>query len=91
MGYPLKNNGYYNIALICPDTMPENIDVAKGTPQEIGDLLEGWDPKLQVVFDLIEQTQKWRMFTSREMAGWGHPAGSFAVLGDACHASLPYL
>ena len=91
VGYPLKKNGYYNIALICPDTMPENIDVAKATPQEMRDLLEGWDPKLHVVLDLIEQPQKWRMFTSREMAEWRHPAGRFAMLGDACHASLPYL
>jgi salicylate hydroxylase len=25
------------------------------------------------------------------MTSWVHPAGKFALLGDACHATLPYL
>ncbi len=39
VGYLLKEDGYYNIALICPDTMPEDTDVSKATPQEMRELL----------------------------------------------------
>ena len=71
--------------------MPEDKDVSQATPQEMRDLLQGWDPTLQTLLDVVEQTQKWRMLTSREMPEWRHSAGKFALLGDACHASLPYL
>lgn len=94
VGYLLSENGYYNIVLVSPDSpgaMPEGVDVAKATPQEMRDVLEGWDPRLQALLGVVEQTQKWRMLTSREMAEWCHPGGKFALLGDACHASLPYL
>ena len=54
-------------------------------------LLEGWDPRLQALLSVVQQTQKWRMLTSEEMKEWRHEEGRFALLGDACHASLPYL
>lgn len=55
------------------------------------DLLKGWDPKLQTLLELVDQTQKWRLLTSSEMEDWGHQAGKFTLLGDACHAMPPYL
>lgn len=27
---------------------------------------KGWDPRLQALLSVVEQTQKWRMLTSRE-------------------------
>ncbi|KAL8784277.1 MAG: hypothetical protein Q9195_009113 [Heterodermia aff. obscurata] len=91
VGYLLKEDGLYNIALICPDTLPEAVDVAKATPGEMQDVLRGWDPRLQTLLGLVEKTAKWRMLTSSEMESWGHEAGKFVLMGDACHASLPYL
>lgn len=91
VGYLLKEDGYYNLAALCPDTMSEDTNVAKATPQELRDVLRGWDPRLQALVDMVEHTQKWRLLTSREMAEWCHPEGKFTLLGDACHASLPYL
>ena len=35
--------------------------------------------------------QKWRLQNSRELATWTHPSGTFTLLGDSCHATLPYL
>ncbi|KAF8470776.1 hypothetical protein BDZ91DRAFT_550157 [Kalaharituber pfeilii] len=35
--------------------------------------------------------QKWRLQNSRELPTWTHPSGGFTLLGDACHATLPYL
>ena len=91
VGYLLKEGGFYNIVLVSLDNLPDAVDVSKATPQEMRELLKGWDPRLQTLLDLVEQTQKWRMLTSEEMQHWGHEAGTFVLLGDACHASLPYL
>ena len=91
VGFLLKDDGFYNIALICPDTMPEAVNISKATPQEMQELLQGWDPQLQTLMGLVDQTSKWRMLASSEMENWGHEAGKFVLMGDACHAALPYM
>jgi len=40
---------------------------------------------------LVEETSKWRLQNSEEMDIWCAREGTFALLGDACHATLPYL
>ena len=78
--YLLQGGGLYNIVLICPDNL-----------QEMREFFAGWDPKLKTLLGLVQETTKWRLLNSEEMESWSHPSGSFALLGDACHATLPYL
>ena len=92
VGYLLQGGGLYNIVLVHPDKNPDAADVTeRASPEEMRELLKGWDPRLQALLSVVQQTQKWRMLTSREMSEWGHEGGRFVLLGDACHASLPYL
>ncbi|MCJ1364519.1 hypothetical protein MMC16_003630 [Acarospora aff. strigata] len=89
--YLLKGGGLYNIVLICPDNLPEMLNTAKADLQEMRDFFEKWDPKLKTLLGLVQETSKWRLQNSREMDSWRHPSGKFTLLGDACHATLPYL
>ena len=89
--YLLKGGDLYNIVLICPDNLPEGITTAKADVQEMRDIFEKWDPKLKTLLGLVQETSKWRLQNSTEMKTWSHPSGKFALLGDACHATLPYL
>lgn len=89
--YLLKGGGLYNIVLICPDNLPEMVNTAKADVQEMRDFFEKWDPKLKALLGLVQETSKWRLQNSEEMESWSHPSGKFALLGDACHATLPYL
>lgn len=89
--YLLKGGGLYNIVLICPDNLPEMLNTAKADLQEMRDFFDGWDPKLKTLLGMVQETTKWRLLNSEEMESWSHPSGKFALLGDACHATLPYL
>ena len=89
--YLLKGGGLYNIVLICPDNLPELVNTAKADLQEMRDFFKSWDPKLKTLLGLVQETSKWRLQNSEEMESWSHPGGKFALLGDACHATLPYL
>ena len=91
VSYLLKGGDLYNIVLIRPDDLPEMINMAKADLQEMQDFFADWDPKLQALLKLTKETAKWRLQNSREMQTWCHPSGKFALLGDACHATLPYL
>ncbi|KAI9824118.1 MAG: hypothetical protein M1819_001073 [Sarea resinae] len=89
--YLLQGGGLYNIVLICPDNLPEMVNTAKADLEEMRALFEGWDPRLKALLGIVQETSKWRLQNSEEMRSWSHPAGRFSLLGDACHATLPYL
>src|SRR6202012_3052331 len=72
-------------------TLPELVNQQKGDLQEMRALFATWDPQLRALLDLCNDTSKWRLLNSREMPTWSHPSGHFTLLGDACHATLPYL
>lgn len=89
--YFLQGGGLYNIVLICPDNLPEKVNIENANLEEMRTFFENWDPRLKVILGLVQETKKWRLQNSEEMKTWCHPSGKFALLGDACHATLPYL
>ncbi|EXJ85513.1 hypothetical protein A1O1_05877 [Capronia coronata CBS 617.96] len=89
--YLLKGGNLYNIVIISPDNLPEMVNQQKADLKEMNDLFVNWDPQLQALLSLCTDTSKWRLQNSREMISWSHPSGRFTLLGDACHATLPYL
>ena len=89
--YLLKGGELYNVVLCCPDTLPADVSVAPAVPGELESFFAGWDPRLQSLLALAHDVSKWRLQNSRALASWVHPAGRFALLGDACHATLPYI
>lgn len=89
--YLLKGGGLYNVVLICPDNLPSLVTTAKADLEEMRDIFKNWDPTLKALLELVQEASKWRLQNSQEMKSWRHPSGKFALLGDACHATLPYL
>jgi salicylate hydroxylase len=89
--YLLQGGNLYNIVIACPDNLPDLVNMAKADVQEMRDLFRNWDPRLRALLDLVQETSKWRLQNSEEMKTWSHRSGKFALLGDACHATLPYL
>ena len=89
--YLLQGGGLYNIVLICPDNIPDMMNTAKADIQEMRAFFKDWDPRLKALLELVQESTKWRLLDSAEMDRWSHPKGKFALLGDACHATLPYL
>ena len=89
--YFLQGGGLYNIVLICPDNLPGLTNTMKADLLEMREFFAGWDPKLKTLLGLVHETSKWKLLNSKEMESWSHPSGNFALLGDACHATLPYL
>lgn len=91
VGYLLKGGDLYNMVLACPDNLPELVNTAKADLREMREFFGAWDPRLKELLELVQDTSKWRLQNSEEMANWGHESGKFSLLGDACHATLPYL
>jgi len=91
VAYVLKGGDLYNIVLVCPDNLPDMVNSMKADLQEMHEIFKDWDPRLRAILKLCRETSKWRLQNSREMQSWSHPSGKFVLLGDACHATQPYL
>lgn len=51
----------------------------------------GWHPDIQTVLDFVDKTEcyRWAMYTRPAIAQWSSARAT--ILGDAAHATLPYL
>jgi len=76
-----------------PDDLPSNVNTAKGDVEEMRATFSKWDPKLRKLLSLVNTCLKWKLQNSdpSALATWVHPFGTFCLLGDAAHATLPYL
>ncbi|KAE8381805.1 hypothetical protein BDV26DRAFT_278429 [Aspergillus bertholletiae] len=91
--YVLRGGDLFNMVLLVPDDIPEDslASTIEGNVQEIYALFEGWDPRIQKLLKLCQSVQKWRLCIRFEEFDWSHPSGLWIMLGDAVHATLPYL
>lgn len=48
-------------------------------------------PRIPKLLQFCESVYKWKLCMRLGMDEWSHPSGCFTLLGDAVHATLPYL
>lgn len=59
---------------------------------EVADALaafEGWHPQVREIIGAVEETFVWALFDRVPLARWS--VGRVTLLGDACHAMLPFM
>lgn len=91
MCYFIEKDQLCNIVLIIPDDLPDGVNVESASVAEMQRKFDNWDPQLTELLRQVGSTTKWRLQDSVKMEQWSHPAYKFVLLGDACHATLPYL
>ncbi len=97
VSYVLKGGELFNVVLLVPDDLPpDGASTATGDVEEMRAHFSGWDPRLRKLASLGSGTGssvlKWRLCIRPGLnPTWSHPSGAFTMLGDAVHATLPYL
>ena len=81
--YPLKSSNAYNFVFLC-DNLLDNLS-------DMRSYFQNWDHRLTLVLEIARDLKQWPLDASVGNERWIHPVGSFMLLGDACHAMLPYL
>lgn len=79
------------MVLLVPDDMPEGASTLAGNVTEMRALYQGWDPRIPKLLSLCESVYKWKLCIRSPLTTWSHPSSHFTLLGDAVHATLPYL
>ncbi|KAN0112779.1 FAD/NAD(P)-binding domain containing protein [Hyaloscypha variabilis] len=91
VNYVLKGGKLFNMVLLVPDDMPAGASTLEGNVEEMRALYKNWDPRIPKLLSMCESVYKWRLCIRPGMENWSHPSGAFTLLGDAVHATLPYL
>ncbi|KAI2613662.1 FAD/NAD(P)-binding domain-containing protein [Hypoxylon fragiforme] len=93
VGYSLRNGTEFNLVLITPDDLPDDVRRAAGSAEEMRALFKNWDPVLNRFLAVVESVKKWKLMHRKEMRRWIHdsPNSHFVFVGDSCHPMLPYL
>ena len=92
VNYVLRRGELFNFALTAPDDIPpEKGNRMACSVQEVMDAYKGWEPRLIKLIGLAETAEKWRLCYRYSELPWSHPSGCFTMLGDAIHATAPYL
>ena len=93
VGYPIRGGALYNVVLCCPDDIPTDVPRGRRPAKEVRELFADWDPVLLQLLTLADTAEvvQWRLMDIEPLPTWRADTGKVALLGDACHASLPYL
>ncbi|KAJ5121313.1 uncharacterized protein N7515_009274 [Penicillium bovifimosum] len=86
--YPIRGGNEYNLVLMRPDNLSLDCRKEEGNIEEMQESYADWDPTLQKLVSCVQSVYKWKLTHLTELKSW--TKGSVALLGDACHPTLPY-
>ncbi|KAI3394060.1 hypothetical protein diail_3279 [Diaporthe ilicicola] len=90
--YTNDPNLLFNMVLLVPDDMPAGANTLEGNIDEMRAHFADWDPRIPKLLSMCDSVLKWRLMIRPGLEPtWSHPSGTFTMLGDAVHATLPYL
>ncbi|KPI42365.1 3-hydroxybenzoate 6-hydroxylase [Cyphellophora attinorum] len=73
VGYSVRAGAsrMYNLVLLCPDDLPDDVARQVGEVSEMKQLFEGWDPILLRFLEKVKKVDKWKLMHRPEMERWG--------------------
>ncbi|CAG9988182.1 unnamed protein product [Clonostachys byssicola] len=93
--YPIASRTIYNMSSIQPDdnfaAAPSSTYTTKGSKSAMMDVFSDFCPLVLRMLDLVPEGEvcEWKLRSQKPLPTWVH--GSVALLGDACHPTLPHL
>uniref|UniRef100_A0A060T0J4 ARAD1C08558p n=1 Tax=Blastobotrys adeninivorans TaxID=409370 RepID=A0A060T0J4_BLAAD len=91
MAYPIRNGELYNIVMSHPGRATVGKWSEPGNVDEMRNHYKGWDPVVVQLLTHVKSVLKWVLAEMPILPRWVSKSGRVVLLGDACHAMLPYL
>jgi salicylate hydroxylase len=77
------------VAIIEQDTWTRESWTDRGNVADALAAFEGWHPQVRDILRAVDETFIWALFDRKPMSRWS--VGRVTLLGDACHAMLPFM
>jgi salicylate hydroxylase len=88
--YYVRNRELLNfVAVIEQDTWTRESWTDSGDVADARAAFDGWHPQIRGILEAVEETFIWALFDRPPMERWS--VGRVTLLGDACHAMLPFM
>jgi salicylate hydroxylase len=88
--YPLRRGEALNfVGIVDRDDWRIESWTERGTPEDLRADFAGWHSEAQAIVEAVEVPYKWALMLREPMPVWSR--GRIALLGDACHPTLPDL
>ncbi|KAG9187026.1 salicylate hydroxylase [Alternaria panax] len=92
IGYNMQQGKNYNLLMVIPDDHAMIGYKAPASASDVRKAFAEWNPIVTKLLELIpEDLERWRLIDLRPVSDWIHPSNRLLVIGDAVHATLPYL
>jgi salicylate hydroxylase len=95
IAYPVSSKQIYNISTVQPDTnfaaAPSATYTTEGSKDEMLRIFGDFGPKIQRLLNLVPEGEvcEWKLRVHAPLPTW--VLGCVALVGDACHPTLPHL
>lgn len=95
IAYPVSNNQIYNMSTVQPDTNfaagPSATYTTKGSKPQMMQVFDDFCPKVKRLLDLVPDGEvcEWKLRVHEPLPTWTE--AQTALVGDACHPTLPHL
>lgn len=95
IAYPVSSKQIYNLSTVQPDTnfaaAPSATYTTKGSKPEMLKVFGDFCPTVQKMLNMVPEGEvcEWKLRVHEPLPTWVH--GSMALVGDACHPTLPHL
>lgn len=95
IAYPVQNHKIYNLSTCQPDTnfadAPDSTYTTKGSKPAMLKVFEDFCPVVQRMLNMVPDGEvcEWKLRVHEPIPTWVHK--STALVGDACHPTLPHL
>jgi salicylate hydroxylase len=76
------------VALVDQDSWTRESWTEQADVADVLDAFEGWHPQVRSILEAVDEAFVWGLFEHPPMDHWS--AGRVTLLGDACHAMLPF-
>ena len=91
MAYPIRNGAIYNFVLIHEGSVTVGKSNEPAPLSDIKERYRNWNPEVKKVIDLVPACYKWHTAYLEKLERWSSESGRIVLIGDACHAMVPYL
>jgi salicylate hydroxylase len=95
IAYPVQNHQIYNLSTAQPDVnfaaAPDATYTTKGSKEAMLGVFKDFCPRVQKMLNMVPDGEvcEWKLRVHEPLPTW--VTGSFALVGDACHPTLPHL
>lgn len=95
IAYPVSSHQIYNLSTAQPDTnfavAPTETYTTKGSKKDMMEIYSDFNPLIKEMLDLVPEGEvcEWKLRVHEPLPTWIE--GSVALIGDACHPTLPHL